>query len=147
MKQVIRLASVLCALALCAASASSLNDGAYPRTAPYRDTDLGGGEYMVVVSGYSKVRAREIAFGRAREVCGSGGFDIIDGDVNKDESYTTTTHGTDARTTTTVEDTSSYDVTVIYQCRAGRGHLMQQQYAGGTTTNAPGNSPADLPRY
>jgi hypothetical protein len=142
MKQVIRLASVVAALMLCAASASSLNGGAYPGPA-YHDTDLGGGEYMVRVSGASKHRAREIAFGRAAEVCGSGGFDVIGGDIDARENYVATTTGGEYARTTTVSDATTYDVSVVYQCRSGSGQLGQRQYAGGPADN----SAATLPRY
>lgn len=112
--------------------------GAYPGPS-YRDTDLGGGEYMVVVSGGTHTRAREIALGRAAEVCGSGGFDVLEADANSNESY----QASSTVVATTVTDTSTYDVTMIYQCRSGGGRLGQRQYAGGPVDN----SAASLPRY
>lgn len=137
MKQAIRLAGVMAALVVCGASASSINSGgAYPGPA-YRDTDLGGGELMVTVTGGGKVQAREIALRRAAEVCGSGGFDVVAGDVNTNERYVAHSSVVGA----SVEDQSTYDVTMIYQCRSGGGRF-ERQYAGPTD-----NSAASLPRY
>jgi hypothetical protein len=141
MKQVIRLATVVAALLICAASASNLNGGVYPGPA-YHDTDLGGGEFMVRVSGAEKHRAREIAFGRAAEVCGSGGFDVIGGDIDAHENYVATSAGNEYARTTTVSDASTYDVSVVYSCRSGSGRIEQRSYAGPAD-----NSASNLPRY
>jgi hypothetical protein len=127
---------------VCAASATSHQGGAYPGPA-FRDTDLGGGEYMVTVSGASKVRAREIAFGRAAEVCGSGGFDLLDGDVDAQEHYVATTHGSEFARTTHVHDATTYDVTLLYQCRSGAGRIVDQH----RQPRPSDDSAAALPRY
>src|SRR5688500_11764657 len=118
MKQASRLAIVVAALLVCAASASSLNGGAYPGPA-IRDTPLGGGEHLVTVSGASMHTARDLAYGRARAVCGGAGFDALDGDVSKDERYVAHRHSTEHTSVTHVADNSTYDVTLMYRCRSG----------------------------
>jgi hypothetical protein len=156
MRDAIRVTGVVAALVVCAASTTGFRES-------YRETNLGGGRFMMVVKVTNRTgmgTAKEYAFRRAAEVCGAAGFDILDGDAQTEQRYVEyaqtqgTAQGTytgnanggyvqgsySSTTTAGATNIGKHEVTLLYQCRGG--------YVPSTIAPAQGgSSPDNLPRY
>lgn len=119
MGKAMRIAGVVSALVLCAASATGFRES-------YKETNLGGGQYMIVVEvnkHTSAATARQYAFQRAAEVCGAGGFTPLGADGNTYAGPTiVTTHRIGNVDMTTANQTGGgSDFTLLYACNRGVG--------------------------
>lgn len=141
MRNAIRVVGVGAALVLCAASATSYQGS-------YRDTNLGGGMYMVVVEvnkHTTLATARQYAFQRAGEVCRGAGFTPVDADGNTYAGtgavYTRQRVGDTSITTANTIGGGS-DFTLVYTCNSttSTGGPPGADYGAGVPR------PEDLPR-